>query len=302
MGLHEESSKAKKRYHEKTHDYILIRDVIAFIADNYKIDPYQALLKFTTTEVYIDLRSRWKTYTISFVPYYDRGYFDNLLIDHAQFAQGSFWHDVDEVPLMDMMFSEHDNIKDLEGYVKDHLIEVCQYYERFLWYDEYALNYKNETELGEMLRDYAYNINNNPSSDLQKIISTCYYKRAHIEQALGVKLPDIDSYDVHVANTNIDDTYTEEIASLTSRIAELEKVNLELKEQLNEANKVLAPKSKKSYLNIIKALKDTLCDKEKGLFKNQSELETYLSDLYRGYIGFSGSNLKKVFAAANELK
>ncbi len=299
MGLHEESSKAEKRYHEKIHDYILIRNVIAFIADNYKIDPYQALLKLTTTEVYVDLRNRWKTYTISFVPYYDRGYFDNLLIDRVQFAQGSFWHDVDEVPLMDTMLSEHENIKDLKGYVKDHLIEVCQYYEHLLWYDEYALNYKNETELGEMLRDYAYNINNNPSSDLQKIINTCYYKRTHIEQALGLKLPDIESYDVHIANT--DDTCAEEIASLTSRITEPKMKNLELdRKLLNELKKSVAPKSRSCYLNIILALKEILLEKE--VFKNQAELEAYLYELYDGYQGLTKSNLGNVFAMANKLK
>lgn len=56
---------------------------------------------------------------------------------------------------------------------------------------------------------------------------------------------------------------------------------------------------KKSLLNIISALKDTLIDK--GVYKNQAGIIEYLANEAEGY-GLSEANLKAKFAEANKLK
>lgn len=56
---------------------------------------------------------------------------------------------------------------------------------------------------------------------------------------------------------------------------------------------------KKSLLNIISALKDTLI--EKGVYKNQAGIIEYLANEAEGY-GLSEANLKAKFAEANKLK
>lgn len=70
------------------------------------------------------------------------------------------------------------------------------------------------------------------------------------------------------------------------------------------ANRIKGKKAKevndkKSLLNIISALKDTLIDK--GVYKNQAGIIEYLTNEAEGY-GLSEANLKAKFAEANKLK
>ncbi|VEJ09805.1 hypothetical protein [Actinobacillus delphinicola] len=291
---------------------VSVLDVANFIK-NQNLPPYQVLLLATTSKIdYISIENLKRTVSLSFVPCYTTDYFYDFTLDKPEYSD-NFWRVSDYQASLNFTTEEWDAWYRLKCKPsKENMLEFI----KLLIDDETAPNeyflFSDVSELLLKLKDLTTNCywlaheeKLDTIKDLEEKLSSHYYFREDIEQALGVELPDTITTplpDVNVANTNIDDTCTKEIATLTSRIAELEKVNLELKEQLNEANKVLAPKSKKSYLNIIKALKDTLCDKEKGLFKNQSELETYLSDLYRGYIGFSESNLNNVFADANQLK
>ncbi len=66
-----------------------------------------------------------------------------------------------------------------------------------------------------------------------------------------------------------------------------------------KGKKVKEVNDKKSLLNIISALKDTLIDK--GIYTNQAGIIEYLANEAEGY-GLSEANLKAKFAEANKLK
>ncbi|MDG6897939.1 hypothetical protein A6A19_08120 [Actinobacillus delphinicola] len=307
----------EKRQYEKQYDYISVYDVATFIENEYKLPPYQVLSVTTTLTYRIPLIGS-ENY-ISAIPCYHEEYFFDLNIvqknyidksiycwaDHYYVFPGfennlvTYWEKLKSHPSNENMSAFIQNLSDREQ-------EALS-----IWNDgEWDIVGEHIHELRLLMDDDKPSFSTlNNINNLEDIMKSYYYKRSDIEQALGVKLPDtitpplpnIDSYDVHVANTNIDDTYTEEIASLTSRITEPKKKNLELdRKLLDKLKKSVAPKSRSCYLNIILALKETLL--EKKVFKNQTELETYLSDLFKGYMGFSESNLNNVFADANQLK
>ena len=71
-----------------------------------------------------------------------------------------------------------------------------------------------------------------------------------------------------------------------------------LREKMTE-KKAKQTDDRKSLLNIISALRDTLTDK--GIYKNQAEIIEYLANEVEGY-GLSEANLRAKFAEANKLK
>lgn len=71
-----------------------------------------------------------------------------------------------------------------------------------------------------------------------------------------------------------------------------------LREKMTE-KKAKQTDDRKSLLNIISALRDTLTDK--GIYKNQAEIIEYLANEAEGY-GLSEANLRAKFAEANKLK
>ena len=70
--------------------------------------------------------------------------------------------------------------------------------------------------------------------------------------------------------------------------------------KIDSIEKEIGGKSETSYLNIIQVLKDELLNR--GLFENQSDLISYLSNSYSGYAGLSETNLREKFSKANKIK
>lgn len=303
----------EKRQYEKQYDYISVYDVATFIENEYKLPPYQVLSVTTTLTYRIPLIGS-ENY-ISAIPCYHEEYFFDLNIvqknyidksiycwaDHYYVFPGfennlvTYWEKLKNHPSNENMSAFIQNLSDREQ-------EALS-----IWNDgEWDIVGEHIHELRLLMDDDKPSFSTlNNINNLEDIMRSYYYKRSDIEQALGVKLPDtitpplpnIESYDVHVANTNIDDTCNKEIATLTSRIAELEKVNLELRAQIEALTTPLNPKTKNCYNNLILALKDILLANK--VFKNQSAIIAYLDDKYHDYQGLKRSNLSNVFSELN---
>ncbi len=304
----------EKRQYEKQYDYISVYDVATFIENEYKLPPYQVLTAATIVTYYMSCTSvgPLEAHYISALPCYNEEYFTNLNSIKAQYIDQSIyeWATLHSI---------------IPGFENDNYWEILKnqpskenmdaFLRQLSPSDKNTLSSKNEYVdiLGEYIHELSSLMNDdeptfstfNDINYLEDIMKSYYYKRSDIEQTLGVKLPDtitpplpnIESYDVHVANTNIDDTCNKEIATLTSRIAELEKVNLELRAQIEALTTPLNPKTKNCYNNLILALKDILLANK--VFKNQSAIIAYLDDKYHDYQGLKRSNLSNVFSELN---